>query len=56
MPEYLTVKNAAEMLNVTVHFVYNEIKSGRLKAIRLGERILRISMADFDAYIAQNKY
>ncbi len=55
MSEYLTVKKAAELLNVTVHFIYGEIKAGRLKAIRLGEKILRIARPDFEMYIASQR-
>lgn len=56
MPDYLTVKNAAELLSVTVHFIYSEIRSGRLTSIRLGKKMVRIARSDFELYIASQRH
>lgn len=55
MTEYLTVKHVATRLGVTVHFIYGEIRNGRLQAIKLGKKVYRIAVIDFDAYIMQQR-
>lgn len=49
---YLSPKQVAETLSVSVKTVWNWIEAGRLRAYRLGGgRTLRISRADLDAFM-----
>lgn len=45
MERYLTVREAAEVLNVSPQTIYNWVKTGHLKAVRMGirGRTIRIS-------------
>jgi len=46
--EFLTVKEAARLLNTSVRSIYNIIHSGRIKAVRLTPRKTLIKRADLD--------
>lgn len=50
-PGFLTPREVAEALRVSDMTVYRLIKSGELRALRIGKSF-RISEDDFDAYIA----
>ncbi len=50
-PGFLTPHEVAETLRVSDMTVYRLIKSGELRALRVG-RSYRISEDDFDAYVA----
>ena len=52
--KYITVQTVAERLSCTDNWVYALIKEGQLKAVKIGERALRISEGSFDKYIAAN--
>ena len=52
-PQLLTPNEAAEVCRVSTKTIYRWIKSGDLKAIRLG-RILRIAVCELDRFIAEN--
>ena len=56
--EALTVKQIAERDNCSERTVRREIKSGRLRAIRIGPggRLLRILAADHDIYRKQRTF
>ena len=45
----LTVREVAEQLKVNRNFVYNEIKRGELKAMKIGS--IKIKKTDLEAYI-----
>jgi excisionase family DNA binding protein len=47
---YLTIPQVAAELDITTDGVYKLIKRGKLPAIRLSERGMRVSRAAFDAY------
>ena len=47
---YLTIPQVATELDITTDGVYKLIKRGKLPAIRLSERGMRVSRAAFDAY------
>lgn len=49
----LTVREVAEQLKVNRNFVYNEIKSGNLRAIRVGS--IKIKRTDLEAYIESKR-
>ena len=49
------VRTAAMTLCCTERHIYNMIKSGKLKAIKLGPRGLRVVKNSVDAYIKKNK-
>lgn len=55
----VTIKQAAEQLNVHTNTIRNWIKAGKLPAYRLGVRLVRIRREDLinfsDAYKAGNE-
>jgi putative molybdopterin biosynthesis protein len=51
--EFYTPLEVAKMLRVTRTTIYEHIKSGQLKAIRVGNRY-RITEAHLEEYIRQN--
>ena len=51
--EFYTPQEVAKMLRVTRTTIYEHIKSGQLKAIRVGNRY-RITKAHLEEYIQQN--
>ena len=51
--EFLTVKDAAALLNCSVRSVYYNIENGNLKAVNLAERITRIKRSDLDKLFEQ---
>ena len=50
--DYYTVPEAAQMLSVSPSTVWRWIKSGRLRAYRVGERTIRIKSVDLEAVIS----
>jgi excisionase family DNA binding protein len=51
---FLTVEQVTELLQVHWQTVLNYIKSGKLKALRLGKGY-RINKVDFEKFIKTNK-
>lgn len=51
--EFFTVEEVAANLRVTPSLIYREIRYGRLQAIRIGGKLLRIPRSSLVAYIAQ---
>lgn len=49
-PQYLSVGEAAEILNVHQNTVWAWVRSGQLPAVRLGSRVVRIFDADLEAF------
>ncbi|GAA4002886.1 hypothetical protein GCM10022631_12060 [Deinococcus rubellus] len=52
-PKYLEVPQAAERLHVSPGFLYREIRLGRFPAIRLGRKLLRVPVAELEAWQAK---
>ena len=52
--KFIYVRKAAQELCCTERHIYDLIKSGKLKAIRLGPRGLRVLKDSIDAYIKKN--
>ena len=50
--KYLTIQSVAETLGCTDKYVGILIREGNLKALKLGERALRISEQSLQAFIA----
>lgn len=48
-PEYLSIQGAAKRIKVNPNTIRNLIKSGDLKAVRIGSKIIRIHSTDLDA-------
>ncbi len=46
--ELLPIKSAAKRANVHPNTIRNLIKSGKLKAVRIGSKIIRIHSTDLD--------
>lgn len=53
-PRFLLPSDVAEMLNISASQVYALIRSGQLKAIKIGGRgVWRIERSELEAYIEQ---
>jgi excisionase family DNA binding protein len=52
--QYLSVKEAAEVLDVGTSTVHNWIRQGRLHTFKAG-KLHRISQADLDAFMAEEQ-
>ena len=50
-----TVKEAAQVLGVTRHYLYRLVKRGEIPAIRVGGWALRILGSDLRAYIESRR-
>lgn len=50
MNQFMTVQQAATELNISEWKVRKEIHQGRLRAYRIGTKLLRIDRADFDKW------
>ncbi|MDQ3049376.1 MAG: helix-turn-helix domain-containing protein [Bacteroidota bacterium] len=46
--EFLTVRDAASLLNCSIRTVYYYIQSGDIKALNLGQRITRVKRSEID--------
>lgn len=55
MNDYLRIKEVAEQLAVSEQTVRKLIRLGKLDAIRIGNRALRITRESIDAYVASRK-
>lgn len=55
-PQYVRVARAAEILDCTPRTVYRMIRDGDLPAIVVGQRSLRISLADLDQLREQRRH
>ncbi|MFT6743356.1 MAG: excisionase family DNA binding protein [Paraglaciecola sp.] len=53
--EFLTAKEVAALLNISVRTVYYQIESGQIKGINLGERMTRVRRSDIDKLFEQTK-
>ena len=53
--ELLKIKQAAQDSNVHENTIRNCIRDGRLPAVRLGARVIRIRRADLDALFTDYK-
>jgi len=51
---YLAVNQVADVLGCKERFVYEKVKEGKLKAIRLGIRAIRISEKSLKEFIKSN--
>lgn len=51
---YVTANRVAETLGCTERYVYEMVKDGKLKAIRLGNRAIRISGKSLQEFIEAN--
>ena len=54
--KFTYIHTAAQQLCCTDRHIYNLIKNGKLKAIRLGPRGLRVLKGSIDTYIKKNMY
>jgi excisionase family DNA binding protein len=52
----MTIQDVADYLNTTNKTVYNMVADGRLRAYRLGPRIVRFRRSDIDAALEQAGY
>ena len=50
--EFLTVREAARLLNCSVRSAYYYIESGTIKAVNLGQRVTRIKRSEIDKLFA----
>lgn len=47
--DYLTVKEVAVVLNCSVRTVYRYVKNRNIKAVKIGQRMIRIRKSDLDS-------
>ena len=52
--QFMYVKRAALVLCCTEKHVYNLIRDGKIKAVRLGKRGLRVSKISVDEFVKKN--
>ncbi len=52
--KYITIQTVAKRLNCTKQYVYILIREGKLQAVKIGKRALRIAESSFDRFIASN--
>ncbi|WP_345465747.1 helix-turn-helix domain-containing protein [Deinococcus carri] len=52
VPAYYSAQGAAEYLNVHPALIYKEIRAGRLRAVKIGAKVIRIPREALEAYIA----
>lgn len=55
MNDYLRIKEVAERLAVSEQTVRKLVRLGKLDAIRIGNRSLRITRESIDAYVTSRK-
>jgi|TARA_B100000315_G_scaffold254009_3_gene294095 excisionase family DNA binding protein len=53
--EMLTINEVAELLSVTRQTVNTLLKTGKLKKVKIGERAVRVSRADLEAFIRKGR-
>lgn len=51
--EFLTVREAARLLNCSVRSAYYYIESGTIKAVNLGQRVTRVKRSEIDKLFEQ---
>jgi len=51
---YLSVRRVAEILGCSERYVYEMVREGKLKALRLGIRAIRISEKSLNAFVELN--
>ncbi|MBB2147378.1 helix-turn-helix domain-containing protein [Pedobacter sp. LMG 31462] len=54
--EFLTVREAARLLNISIRSIYNIIQTGRIKALRLTPRKTLIKRVDIDQMLVLSEY
>lgn len=54
--EYISVKEAISMFNVSRNSIYRLIRNGRLHCINLGERMMRIDIKEMDEYFPKRPF
>ncbi|WP_034384876.1 helix-turn-helix domain-containing protein [Deinococcus sp. YIM 77859] len=52
VPAFLSVPDAAAYLGVHPALVYKEIRAGRLRAVKIGAKVIRIPREALEAYTA----
>lgn len=52
MSSFMSVKRAAARLDVTRRHIYNLIQDGKIEAIRIGEKGLRVSVQSLDEFVS----
>jgi excisionase family DNA binding protein len=52
--EFLTMEQAGEVLGVTGRTIFNFIREGRLRASKLGHRIVRVKRSDIDRMLSEH--
>lgn len=51
MQELLSIKEVASALSVTIETVRRWCREGKLKHVKLGEKLLRVKKGDLEAFI-----
>lgn len=51
LPAYLAAEDAAAYLGVHKALIYREIRAGRLRAVKIGAKVIRIPREALEAYV-----
>jgi len=54
LPANGTAKEVASFLNVNPRLIYTEVRSGRLRAVRVGDKHIRIPREAVEEYLRNN--
>jgi|TARA_Y100000310_G_scaffold268830_1_gene281680 excisionase family DNA binding protein len=55
MDKYLTPREVAEQLNISRETVLRRIRTGKLNALKIGNRVYRISETDLEKFLQLHK-
>lgn len=55
LPPLLSVREVCELANVSRDFVYHSIDEGKLPAVRLSGRFIRVHRPDFFAWVGARR-
>ncbi len=51
VPDFFSPKGVAEHLGVNPSLIYAEIRSGRLRAVKIGTKVLRVPREALEEYV-----
>ena len=55
MEDWLTIKEAAEILKLSEHTVRDQVRLGKIPATKLGHRTVRVRRADIEMLLPQSE-
>lgn len=49
--QYYSIRDIADILDVSYKYIYDTVASGHLPAIKFSQKLIRIKKADFDSWL-----